>query len=392
MADYYKIKLNWNGGKWDKTQKGAYTTAQQAIEHCTQDLIDQGYKVFSPTGKVIYPIYYHELAELMFKDGVIVDRQYWTDVFEGKVIVDNKWLQIVIKNYSEQLNKTNITTTVKPDVENNGFVEDNIVENVEDVKDDNIVIPDIQIPTVELPKSITELKYDGVSIYRVPTSMFKVKWWDKPKRNSTYSTCFSSGYFGNFAEPSGVKFTLPSGNLIADIDVKNIHADVLKYLYQRKIENDKLYYPANLNTDAAFRTAKISTLCIDQQNKASIIKLNNFSGTNYKYAVSGAPVISNGQYIANYTVEGWDNSIVRNTTHILVGTRRDEDTFIYIFPYTTTTKNCFISKELYNKFKDFGFNNLLKLDGGGSAYAKINGKVVANTSENRPINTLIVIE
>lgn len=387
MADYYKIKLNWNGGKWDKTQKGAYTTSKQAIEHCTQDLIDQGYKVFSPTGEIVYPIYYHELAELMFKDGVITDRKYWTDVFEGKIVLENKWIELVIRNYSEKLNsKNNTNTNTNP----TNTSTNNIPKIEEDVQED-VIIPNIQIPTVELPKSVTELKHNGVSIYRVPASMFKIKWWDKNKRNCSESTYFSSGYFGNFKE-NGLKFTLPSGNLIADIDVKNIKSEVLKYLYERKIENGKLYFPANLNTNAAFRTAKVSTLCINQQNKASIVKLNNFSGTNYKYAVSGAPVISNGLYVEDYTVEGWDNSIVRNTTHILVGTKREEDTFIYIFPYTTSTTNCLKSKELYNKFKDFGFNNLLKLDGGGSAYAKVNDKVVANTNENRQINTLIVIE
>jgi exopolysaccharide biosynthesis protein len=224
--------------------------------------------------------------------------------------------------------------------------------------------------------------------------MFKIKWWDNEKRdNKKNNTYFSSGYFGNFASDTGAfKFTLPSGNLIADIDAFSINNEVLGYLKERKVENGKLYYPASLNTDSRFRKAKVSTLCIDQQNKASIIKLNNFIGTNYKYAVSGAPVILNGQYVSDFTSEGWDTSIVRPTTHILVGTKKDNDNFIYIFPYTTSTTNCLKSKELYNKFKDFGFNNLLKLDGGGSAYAKVNDKVVANTNENRQINTLIVIE
>ena len=69
MAEYYKIRLSWNGGKWDKTQKGAYLYKDQAIAQCTQELIDQGYKVFSPTGEIVYPAQYHELAEQMYKDG-----------------------------------------------------------------------------------------------------------------------------------------------------------------------------------------------------------------------------------------------------------------------------------------------------------------------------------
>ena len=42
---------------------------------------------------------------------------------------------------------------------------------------------DLQIPTV-VPPPFNTLKYDGVTIYQVPTSKFKIKWWDKEKRNN----------------------------------------------------------------------------------------------------------------------------------------------------------------------------------------------------------------
>ena len=381
MADYYKIKLEWNDGKWDKTQKGAFTSKEQAIQQCTQDLIDQGYKVFSPTGEIVYPIYYHELAEQMFKDGVITDRQYWTNVFQDKdlVLVDNQFLQTVIERYSDKVNSTN-TNTIIPDVENN------TQENFDFLPD-----IDIQIPTVKLP-SINTLKYNGVEIYRVPTSKFKLIWWDKPKRNCNKSTYFSSGYFGNFKEANGLKFTLPSGNLIADIDSSTINPIILNYLNERKIENGKLYFPANLNTNAEIRKANVSTLCINSKNQANILKLNTIYNTDYKYAVSGAPIITNGKYADNFTQEGWDTSIVRPTEHVLIGTKKDNDNFIYIIIYKTSTSNCLKSKELYNKFVGFGFNNLLKLDGGGSTFGKVNNEIVANTYENRQINSLIVID
>lgn len=370
MADYYKIKLNWNNGKWDKTQKGAFTSKEQAIQHCTQDLIDQGYKVFSPTGEIVYPIYYHPLAEQMIKDGIIVDPQYWSDVFEGKTIPDKKFVQTVIERYSNKLNSQSV---VNPE-------EDMILPDI-----------DIEIPTVVLPPFYT-LKYDGVTIYQVPTSKFKIKWWDKKKRNNDEDdTYFSSGYFGNFEETNGLEFTLPTGNLIADINVDNVHPDILKYLYERKIENGKLYFPANLNTDTNIKKSKVSTLCINSKNQANILKLNTIFNTDYKYAVSGAPVITNGQYANNYNQEGWDNSIVRPTEHVLVGTKKDDDNFIYIFIYKTITSNCLKSKELYEKFVGFGFNNLIKLDGGGSTFGKVNDEVVANTYENRQINTIITI-
>lgn len=63
MANYYKIKKEWNNGKWDKTQKGAYTIKSEAIKNCTNELINEGYKVFDSNGNIIYPINYNETAK-----------------------------------------------------------------------------------------------------------------------------------------------------------------------------------------------------------------------------------------------------------------------------------------------------------------------------------------
>ena len=41
MINYYKIKKEWNNGKWDKTQKGAYTNKSEAINNCTAKLIEE---------------------------------------------------------------------------------------------------------------------------------------------------------------------------------------------------------------------------------------------------------------------------------------------------------------------------------------------------------------
>ena len=45
----------------------------------------------------------------------------------------------------------------------------------------------------------------------------------------------------------------------------------------------------------------------------------------------------------------------------------------------------FANKEIYDEFYDLGFNHLIKLDGGGSAYSRVNGDTIYNTSENRQI-------
>ena len=45
-----------------------------------------------------------------------------------------------------------------------------------------------------------------------------------------------------------------------------------------------------------------------------------------------------------------------------------------------------------DKVKDFGFKSLIKLDGGGSGIVKINNEVKMSTSENRQINSIIIID
>ena len=350
--EYYKIRLEWNGGKWDKTQKGAYTTKEQAIAQCTQDLIDLGYKVFSPTGEIVYPVYYHELAEQMYKDGVITDREHWSAVFNGEVDVCIDFLKTIISRYSELVNS-------------------------------NTKIDDA---------NYTTLMHNGVKIYKVPTSDIKIVWHDDYKRDNDYDNCFSGGYFGNYKE-GDLSFTLPVGNLVADIDEAYVNTSVMRYLKERKVENGKLEFPASKNVDSEFRNSDVSTLFITDKGFAFIGKSNTipiFKDEKVVYAVSGVPVIVDGVKEYDYTIEGWNNSVGRATQHIFVGMTRDDSENVYFFTYNSTKSCCLKSEEIYNLVKDFGFFDLIKLDGGGSAYVKINGEVIANTSENRRINNMIV--
>lgn len=345
MADYYRIRLDWNNGKWDNTQKGAYVSLEQAQAQCTQELIDLGYKVFSPTGEIVYPIYYNETAQIMYDDGVISDRVYWSEVLDGNISPSIENLETVFNNYSKKLR-------------------------------------------ADKEFGIEKITYNGANIYKVPVELFKVKWLDKTKRSGGYTSYFNAGYFGNFAE-NGVKFTLPVGNLVADINEDEVNPIVMRYLKERKVANGKVYFPSSQNVDATFRKSKVSTLCIYQDNKVSIEKINGLTD-DIKYAISGAPVIYNGEQCKNITEEGWNVGVGRATYHIFVGIKANES-YIYVFSYNSTTSNCFTTGEIYDKFKGFGFTSLIKLDGGGSAYAKINGVEEANTSENRQINNIIVI-
>lgn len=89
-----------------------------------------------------------------------------------------------------------------------------------------------------------------------------------------------------------------------------------------------------------------------------------------------------------YLDEGWDNSIVRPTVHGFLGIK---DNYIYYFYIETKTSNCITSGEVYDKIKDCGFSDVIKVDGGGSFYCKINGEIQKSTSENRQINNIGVV-
>ena len=65
--------------------------------------------------------------------------------------------------------------------------------------------------------------------------------------------------------------------------------------------------------------------------------------------------------------------------------------YLLHFYIETKTSNCITSGEIYDKIKDCGFSDVIKVDGGGSFYCKINGEIQKSTSENRQINNIGVV-
>ena len=342
---YYRIKKEWNEGKWSSDQKGAYISYEIALNNFKDGYLDEGYKIFSPEGQILYPSQIaHSLASQMVKDGVTNDLEYWSNVFNQKEDINLEYIKTIIERYSNLINKT----------------------KKEEEKDFFLV--------------------NGVYIFPIDINNFKIKYFDKPKTSGTEKTYFNLGYFGNFIE-GNKKFTLPSGNLVADINESEISEDILKYLKQRKIANGKLYFSANQNSSAQFRNKQVSTLIVENGG-VRIEKINQVSES-FDYAVSGVPVIAAGQKVTNYTNEGWESSVARPTYHGFIGIKNNK---IYYFPMLTTKNNCITSGEVYDKIKDFGFSDVIKLDGGGSAFFKRNNEVQVNTKENRQINNIGVIE
>ena len=353
-VQYYKIRLSWDGGKWNKTQKGAYTTLDAAIEHCTQDLIDAGYKVFSPKGEIVYPIYYNELAKRMKDDGVTEDIAYWSDVFDGKSDLNLDYVKTIIERYSDLVNK-----------------DDTNEEKIEKITKGN------------------------KSVYKVPVSKFHIKWHDTYKRRNTENINYANaGYFAAFKDNDGTYFTLPVATCICDLNMDKISNTVKKYLNQFPIKNNKLYYSTEYNSYSQFKGKKTSALCI-KDGKAFIQKVGVASYIDdMDYALSGVAILLDGvqQTYDNAIEEGWFGSELRNTSHSIIGLKKDDPDHIYYFPFKTTVYGDDGMKEIVNDMKDFGFSDIIKFDGGGSAYAQFDNNPIMNESENRWINTIFVFD
>lgn len=349
MASYYKIKKDWNNGKWDKFQKGAYTNKSEAIKNCTEELIKEGYKVFDPTGNIIYPIYYNETAKLLKADGITSDVEYWSNVFDKKEDVNIDYVETIVKRYHEKLSN---------------------------IKDDN--------------KINNIIKHKDLTIYKIPVNTFKVLYFDKRKTISNLETYANAGYFAGFKE-NGIYFTLPVANVVCDIDLDDVYYIAKNYLKERPIVNNKLYFAANQNSSSEFKNKAVSTICI-KDNKVSCRKLNSYNELKeYSYAISGVPIISHGvnQKMKDVTNEGWDSGTMRGTEHGFLGITLGDDSNIYYFHYATTSSGNNGLKMIQELVSGFGFQYLLKLDGGGSAYFKYKNNELMNTSENRQINTVI---
>lgn len=109
----------------------------------------------------------------------------------------------------------------------------------------------------------------------------------------------------------------------------HFHRPCLKYLKERKVKDNKVYFYASQNASDQFKTKDVSTLIICNDNTVFIDKYNSLYDEDVKYAVSGAPIIIDGfRATTEYLDEGWDNSIVRPTVHGFLGVK---DNYIYYF-------------------------------------------------------------
>lgn len=214
---------------------------------------------------------------------------------------------------------------------------------------------------------------------------------NEKKKNVNKSTYTNANFFGNYSE-QGEAFTLPVGHLVADYESDSKWER--HYCEERgKFIGDKFYFDASTwPIDTAF-CGKNLTSFIMEDGKPRIEEIKTLKDS-FQYAVSGVPVIRNGEDVKFYidvVGQGYDGSPLYATKHIFIGLKKDNPN-IYVMGYKTTTSNFIYSAEMFKKLSALGYYDVIKLDGGGSYHFEVSGQVKDTTSENRRISAVICVE
>lgn len=231
---------------------------------------------------------------------------------------------------------------------------------------------------------------NGIHIVEVPIEDFAVEMVDAKKKSAAKDNYCNAGFFGTYHE-NKQPFTLPVGHLVCDYsatDKWNRH-----YCEERGTFNgDKFTFDSSTwSYMNSLYCKSVSTLVVSSDSAAisDIVKIPN----GLDYAISGVPIMRDGKDVTFATYvngQGWGGSSLYATWHIFVGLKMKNAKTIYVMAMKTTTSNMIRTAEAYKKFKALGFYDVIKLDGGGSTYMKVDGKAVVSTLENRRINTIIL--
>ena len=232
---------------------------------------------------------------------------------------------------------------------------------------------------------------DGVRIVTVPVEAFRLLLADKPKKSAALGSYCNANFFSTYKE-NGVTFTLPVGHLLCDVDEAALSAPERKYIRERgTVAGGKwLFDSSRWKFDNPFYQKTLSTLTV-KDGRAEISEMAGISGSGYDYAVSGVPVMRNGEDVIFRTFvrgQGYDGSTLYATKHIFLGLKENRR-FIHVLGWKTTTGNMITSAEAFKKFKALGFRDVIKLDGGGSYYLNVNGTEIDETAEDRRVNAII---
>lgn len=243
------------------------------------------------------------------------------------------------------------------------------------------------------PSASVKAKYfrqNGMDIVEASASAVSVALVDTRKNAITERNFANAGFFANYKE-AGQDFTLPVAHLKALCATEN--ALVKHYASERGnltdgvVCFDSRFYKAG---NEQFYRKALSTLIL-RNGKATIEDVATIPA-DADYAISGVPIMRNGKDISWYKYakpQGWGSDTVRATKHTFVGIKLTPSAKVYIIGWQTTKPNMILYAEAFKRFRDMGFWDVIKLDGGGSYIFTVNGKVKSSVAENRRINSII---
>ena len=233
-------------------------------------------------------------------------------------------------------------------------------------------------------------KINNIHIVEIPVQDFKIVMNDSAKKTAEKDNYCNAGFFATYHE-NKQPFTLPVAHLLCDHKATNQYNK--KYCQERgKFNGNKFTFDSSTwSYQNPCHEKAISTLLVSD-TEAKIDDIVSLPQS-YNYALGGIPIMRDGEDVTFNTYvkgQGWDASSLYATWHIFAGLKQKTSNVIYIMSMKTTTSNMIKSAEAFNKFKQLGFYDVIKLDGGGSTYLKVNGKAVVSTLENRRINNIIL--
>ena len=216
---------------------------------------------------------------------------------------------------------------------------------------------------------------------------FSIVYWDKSKKKWTAESYINGGFFGYFKE-GNLDFTLPVGNLVCDVTPESSLKYAVEKYWKPYISAGKFRFGTANNSSEQFKGKAISTFVLPSNGKPYVAEMTA-PPVGCRYAISGIPVIRDGADVSYNKVvkpQGWDVSPFYATTRNFIGLK---GTAIYIVSGTSKTSNFVATSEVYEALKAFGFDQVLALDWGGSAYHKYKGKADFVWGD-RQINNIIV--
>ncbi len=201
---------------------------------------------------------------------------------------------------------------------------------------------------------------------------------DKAKRNIRTANYANAGFYGNYNDKKTV-FTLPVGHLNCDFLAESEWTK--HYCDERgELKDSRLLYTEPGKKQPTFYI-KANTVYIDELSAPP---------KDSSYALSGVPVMRKGSAVsfAKTQAQGWDASSLYATWHIFGGVKTSDRSRVYVLAYKTKTANLVNSQEAYLRFKDLGFTDVIKVDGGGSTILHTGGKTNVSTVGSRRICTV----